>query len=1053
MFFSTNSKCRVLSRALIAFCFLYALAAPFPAHAVPAVWDGVTSTPPETGNGSDASPYIICKAEHLAGMRDWVNSGDHTYATYKLTSDIDLDGNEWVPMHTFRGKFWGNRHTISNFTVVSPDKTSIGFFQYLTGTASAPAEIKELGLVSFDITGRDYTGGLVGYSRNSKITSSFARGKVTGSAGPSAFNSVTGGLVGLNWNGKIELSHADVKVSAGANGQYVGGLVGWSYDTNSAITNSYATGNVTGHAYVGGLVGFSSGGAKTELSYASGDVKGNASYVGGLVGYSSSSAITSCWASGAVQTATTAAGGLVGNSSYSNIFRSYAIGRVSAEGTAGGLVGLSNTYNTSSMARIASSYSTGDVATTRSFTGGLAGSISGSQIVASFATGRVTVSAPSPSNTYVGGLVGQVNSIAGWGINSTPAYIFSSFATGDVILSGGQHVGGIAGQNSGSLISNSYALGNVSGDTYIGGIAGNNALAVISADLIFTAATDTCYAYGNVFSSKKVGGITGWNSIISYQAFNFDASVVSDCNWLKNGSVNPALAAGIGMEGDIFGAIPVGATLTDQATHARSMSDTAMRSASNFQPGWDFSNTWCYTDFDTRAKPHLRAFFDNSDSTNFRVISRDLVTVIPGVVELREGERRSVRFSAMGGLGYGMTDVSLSPYRADSYATLTADLSGLITLSADAPFTTGNKEYTITVNSKVTGYPQIPQTFLLRLIPTPSDGCPVPPPTDPGGGGDGGGGGGGGSSPSLVIESQPKPITPSNGKDSLIEIPIFGSSSDGSPTMPQDVVITPPSNWGETGLDYAFRDGKIIVLGQPATGGEYTFIVSAVVDGVRVTTTFVLSVVAADMLHVTVVSVNAQDWNGKEKTIVTANNRGEAKETATYVEIKTRWRPGMSIDYYDTTSNLTVYAPGLAGVSAWLEDAAGNPLISVDVVSGDRPKQPDVAAKSPPMEDENVRYLVLSGMTTRNGKALDIAVNALTYTDHTAKRYIQDFAPPIRFQYGKNMTVLSPDTTVPDDKGVGENSGKGGCNASLGAWTLAAVLLPLARRKHRPGPA
>jgi hypothetical protein len=60
----------------------------------------------------------------------------------------------------------------------------------------------------------------------------------------------------------------------------VGGLVGYTH--GGLVNNSYATGNVSGTSYVGGLVGNNSGIVST--SYATGNVSGSGDYVGGLVG-------------------------------------------------------------------------------------------------------------------------------------------------------------------------------------------------------------------------------------------------------------------------------------------------------------------------------------------------------------------------------------------------------------------------------------------------------------------------------------------------------------------------------------------------------------------------------------------------------------------------------------------------------------------------------------------------------------------------------------------------------------------------------------------------
>ena len=86
---------------------------------------------------------------------------------------------------------------------------------------------------------------------------------------------------------------------------YVGGLVG--RNSGGTISNSSATGAVTGTNSVGGLVGYNEG--TISNSYATGAVIGTV-YVGGLVGYNEGT-ISNSYATGAV-TGTIRVGGLVG---------------------------------------------------------------------------------------------------------------------------------------------------------------------------------------------------------------------------------------------------------------------------------------------------------------------------------------------------------------------------------------------------------------------------------------------------------------------------------------------------------------------------------------------------------------------------------------------------------------------------------------------------------------------------------------------------------------------------------------------------------------------
>ena len=90
-----------------------------------------------------------------------------------------------------------------------------------------------------------------------------------------------GGLVGSNVIGTISNSYATGSVTGN---DKVGGLVGSNYYSGT-ISNSYATGNVSGNQNVGGLVGHNDLLGIISNSYATGSVSGDSEYVGGLVGY------------------------------------------------------------------------------------------------------------------------------------------------------------------------------------------------------------------------------------------------------------------------------------------------------------------------------------------------------------------------------------------------------------------------------------------------------------------------------------------------------------------------------------------------------------------------------------------------------------------------------------------------------------------------------------------------------------------------------------------------------------------------------------------------
>ena len=95
-----------------------------------------------------------------------------------------------------------------------------------------------------NVSGLNYTGGLVGVTNQSWIIKNYSTGHVTG-------NQYIGGLVGLNEYSTLSDSYSTGNVS-GVSG--VGGFVG--YNRYSMLSNSYSIGNVSGNKNVGGLVGY-----------------------------------------------------------------------------------------------------------------------------------------------------------------------------------------------------------------------------------------------------------------------------------------------------------------------------------------------------------------------------------------------------------------------------------------------------------------------------------------------------------------------------------------------------------------------------------------------------------------------------------------------------------------------------------------------------------------------------------------------------------------------------------------------------------------------------
>jgi hypothetical protein len=298
--------------------------------------------------GGWSSMFAISTAAQLEELRQLVNNGTASASGYTntaesyyyLTADIDLAESgsvtpiglgEGVP---FRGTFDGKGHAVKNMTISSSG--NVGLFGYTAGHSV----IKNLGVENCNVTGGDYTGGVVG-AATGMVTNCYSTGSVTG-------DKYVGGVVGsattgyeiedsnpVFYTGTVTDCHSACTVSSiGSGSAYAGGVVG---STQNALTNCYATGSVSGGEYaeLGGVVG--SAGAVTGC-YATGSVSGGEyAELGGVVG--SAGAVTGCYATGSVSGGNHA-GGVVGHTN-STVTNCYAIGSVSGGENAyvGGVLG------------------------------------------------------------------------------------------------------------------------------------------------------------------------------------------------------------------------------------------------------------------------------------------------------------------------------------------------------------------------------------------------------------------------------------------------------------------------------------------------------------------------------------------------------------------------------------------------------------------------------------------------------------------------------------------------------------------------------------------
>ena len=270
------------------------------------------------------STYYVKSASDLNKLAELTNAGKNTKGvTFVLENDVDLAGQQFVPIGTynnrFKGNFYGNGHVIKNLTITDTSVLSDPFTNSSLGNSYRAglfgdiyeAKLYDIGLenvnINLSIDGDDkvYAGALVGQDEHySEINNCYSTGSVS-------TDGYAGGLVGLTWGASVSNSYSNVNV----NGSIVGGLVASS--TLIKISNSFATGNVNGFT------------------------------AGGLVGTVNSSTISNSFATGNV-VSTQKAGGLLGEANSGNITisDSFATGSVICTASQGGVVGITSSATT-----------------------------------------------------------------------------------------------------------------------------------------------------------------------------------------------------------------------------------------------------------------------------------------------------------------------------------------------------------------------------------------------------------------------------------------------------------------------------------------------------------------------------------------------------------------------------------------------------------------------------------------------------------------------------------------------------------------------------------
>lgn len=252
---------------------------------------------PESANSAD-NPYLISTEEDLKALAGIVNSGARNDGFYKQTGDITLtkehiaigynNENYNTYPYAFKGTYDGDSKSVKNMTISkqgSNDLTDgyLGFFGYLMG-----ATIQNVRVENCNIAAYRFIGGIAGSAgMNTTISNCYVSGIITGTAFMAgiAGSSSSGSLLTNNINsasivgsasdvagivGRLQGSNVTYNVNTGdiSGGVYVGGIVGFNYDSKNDVNNNFNIGQVTStNAYVGSIYGGTNPTGKIKNNY------------------------------------------------------------------------------------------------------------------------------------------------------------------------------------------------------------------------------------------------------------------------------------------------------------------------------------------------------------------------------------------------------------------------------------------------------------------------------------------------------------------------------------------------------------------------------------------------------------------------------------------------------------------------------------------------------------------------------------------------------------------------------------------------------------------
>lgn len=267
--------------ALLALAALVWIAVPVSARAETDVWDGTTASGFAGGTGAENDPWRIENAEQLAYLAQQVNNGtDYEGNHFLLFSDLDLSGNEWMPIGTDSNPFWGGfdggGHTITGMTITG-DRDYVGLFGECHNFTAASSYIKSVTVKRANISGHSHVGAIAGeganisdcYSIENTICAAWCVGGICGS--------LTGNISGCYNSSSVSGNSTAGGIMGSASYERTVGVVEYCYNIGAVTVRQQ-------DSSVGGITGASADGYNISNCLNCGKITGNGKNVGGIAG-------------------------------------------------------------------------------------------------------------------------------------------------------------------------------------------------------------------------------------------------------------------------------------------------------------------------------------------------------------------------------------------------------------------------------------------------------------------------------------------------------------------------------------------------------------------------------------------------------------------------------------------------------------------------------------------------------------------------------------------------------------------------------------------------